>query len=145
MRAAAGWRRVAPMVPGRRWRGHPTDDVGRPRQATWSHPAPPSGLEAVAGPGKPVFFGGFGVPSRLVSQTEIPTLHPRGLRLPPQLEGLSRLAFNLYWSWHPEVRSLFARIDRATYQRHRNPVPVLQTPRDWSTLLDETAQLVMPR
>lgn len=73
----------------------------------------------------------FGVPSRLVrARTEIPTLHPRGLRLPPQLEGLSRLAFNLYWSWHPEVRSLFARIDRATYQRHRDPVPVLQTPRD---------------
>ncbi|MFN8620712.1 MAG: alpha-glucan family phosphorylase [Chloroflexota bacterium] len=72
-----------------------------------------------------------------MSQTQIPTLHPRGLRLPPQLEGLSRLAFNLYWSWHPEVRTLFSRIDRPLYQRHRNPVPVLQAQRDWSVLLDD--------
>jgi starch phosphorylase len=72
-----------------------------------------------------------------VSQTAIPTLPPQGLRLPPQLDGLSRLAFNLYWAWHPEVRTLFSRIDRGAYQRHRNPVPVLQTPRDWSSLLDD--------
>ena len=72
-----------------------------------------------------------------MTQTVIPTLHPRDLRLPPQLAGLERLAFNLYWSWHPELRTLFSRIDRATYQRHRNPVPVLQTPRDWSALLDD--------
>ena len=25
-------------------------------------------------------------------------------RLPKQLEGLRRLAYNLYWTWHPEVR-----------------------------------------
>lgn len=67
----------------------------------------------------------------------IPTLHSRGLRLPPQLEGLSRLAYNLYWSWHPEVRTLFSRIDRAAWQRTRNPVPVLQAQRDWSDLLDD--------
>lgn len=67
----------------------------------------------------------------------IPTLHSRGLRLPPQLEGLSRLAYNLYWSWHPEVRKLFSRIDRATWQRTRNPVPLLQVQRDWSDLLDD--------
>jgi starch phosphorylase len=72
-----------------------------------------------------------------VSQTVIPTLHSRGLRLPPQLEGLSRLAYNLYWSWHPEVRKLFSRIDRPAWQRTRNPVPVLQVPRDWSDLLDD--------
>lgn len=80
-----------------------------------------------------------------MSQTLIPTLPAQGLRLPPQLDGLSRLAFNLYWSWHPEVRTLFSRVDRAAYQRHRNPVPVLQIPRDWSALLDDADFMVQYR
>ncbi len=72
-----------------------------------------------------------------MSLTQIPTLPSRGLRLPAQLDGLSRLATNLYWSWHPEVRALFSRIDRAAWQRARNPIPVLQVQRDWSGLLDD--------
>jgi glycogen phosphorylase len=100
---------------------------------------------ARAATAKPVCAGPLRVALAFVNQTVIPTLHPRGLRLPPQLEGLSRLAFNLYWSWHPEVRTLFSRIDRATYQRHRNPVPVLQTTRDWSVLLDDPDFMVQYR
>ena len=67
----------------------------------------------------------------------IGTLPPATLRIPAQLEGLQRLAYNLYWSWHPRVRALFSRIDRDTWRRTRNPVPVLQVPRDWSELLDD--------
>ncbi|MDQ3407997.1 MAG: alpha-glucan family phosphorylase [Chloroflexota bacterium] len=68
---------------------------------------------------------------------EIPTIPTVPLRLPAQLEGLHRLAYNLYWSWHPGLRALFARIDRNLWQRHRNPVPLLQVQRDWSELLDD--------
>ena len=39
--------------------------------------------------------------------------------------------------WHPRVRVLFRRIDRAPWLRYRNPVPVLQVQRDWSELLDD--------
>jgi starch phosphorylase len=80
-----------------------------------------------------------------VDVTQIPTLPLQGLRLPPQLEGLSRLATNLYWSWHPPLRALFSRIDRAAWTRHRNPVPVLQVPRDWSSLLDDPDWMVQYR
>jgi glycogen phosphorylase len=68
---------------------------------------------------------------------EIPTVRSAPLRLPAQLQGLQRLAYNLYWTWHPGVRSLFTRIDKGAWQRHRNPVPVLQIQRDWSEFLDD--------
>jgi starch phosphorylase len=73
---------------------------------------------------------------------DIPTLPPAPLRLPGQLEGLRRLAYNLYWTWHPELRTLFMRIDKPAWQRHRNPVPVLQAQRDWSELLDDADFMV---
>ena len=59
------------------------------------------------------------------------------LRLPPHLEGLRRLAYNLYWAWHPEVRELFSRIDAAGLgslpQSRRRAARGL---RDWTALLD---------
>jgi starch phosphorylase len=79
-----------------------------------------------------------------VSETEtqsasprIATLPPATLRIPAQVEGLQRLAYNVYWSWHPRVRALFKRVDQDTWRRTRNPVPVLQAHRDWSDLLDD--------
>jgi starch phosphorylase len=71
------------------------------------------------------------------SPLTIPTLPPATLRIPIQLEGLQRLAYNLYWSWHPRVRALFSRIDRDAWRRNRQPVAVLQVHRDWSDLLDD--------
>ena len=70
-------------------------------------------------------------------QTTIPTLPAPDHRLPPKLEGLTRLAYNMYWSWHPEVRSLFARIDRRVWLSYRSPVAVLRAQRDWTYLLDD--------
>jgi starch phosphorylase len=70
-------------------------------------------------------------------RTSIPTLPVTDHRLPPALEGLSRLAYNMYWSWHPEVRSLFARIDRRVWHDHRSPVAVLRVGRDWTSLLED--------
>ena len=59
--------------------------------------------------------------------------------LPPKLEGLRRLAYNMWWSWHPRARILFSRIDSGAWARYRNPVPVLSGPVDWGQLLDNPA------
>jgi glycogen phosphorylase len=74
--------------------------------------------------------------------TEIDAAAVAPPRLPKQLEGLRRLAYNLYWTWHPEVRVLFNRIDPGGWARYRNPIPVLQDMRDWSRVLDDTDFLV---
>ena len=56
----------------------------------------------------------------------VPTLERSDLASPPGLEGLRELAENLWWSWHPEARRLFARIDPQTWARTRNPIPLLR-------------------
>jgi starch phosphorylase len=66
----------------------------------------------------------------------IPSALPTSARVPPQLEGLRRLAYNLYWTWHPRARALFARIDGETWGRTHSPIPILMGPVDWPTLLD---------
>ena len=72
-------------------------------------------------------------PARLAALPAQPVAVPP---LPPRLAGLERLAYNLYWSWHPRVISLFKRIDAHTWGIHRNPIPVLQSRTDWTDLLD---------
>ena len=67
----------------------------------------------------------------------LPSALPTHLRVPPELEGLRRLAYNLYWTWHPRARALFARIDSAAWQRSHSPIPVLAAMVDWSRLLDD--------
>ncbi len=59
--------------------------------------------------------------------------------LPPKLEGLRRIAYNLWWSWHPRARVMFSRIDAGAWARHRNPIPVLAGPVEWAQLLDNPA------
>ncbi|MET0773499.1 MAG: alpha-glucan family phosphorylase, partial [Candidatus Limnocylindrales bacterium] len=80
--------------------------------------------------------------SRLPS---IPTLPVTTLRLPAQLHGLQRIAYDLYWAWHPTTRALFSRIDRTAWRRFRSPVAVLQAHTDWSDLLDDTHFMVQYR
>jgi glycogen phosphorylase len=75
----------------------------------------------------------------------IPSIPAASFRLPPQLEGLRRLAYNLYWCWHPRARQIWSRIDRETWTRHRNPIPVLSRPVDWGRLLDDTTFMVEVR
>jgi starch phosphorylase len=72
----------------------------------------------------------------------VPTAAGASFRLPPQLEGLRRLAYNLWWSWHPRARNLFSRIDGAAWARYRNPIPVLAGPIPWSELLDSPEFMV---
>jgi glycogen phosphorylase len=49
-------------------------------------------------------------------------------RLPARISGLSSLANNLWWSWHPEARRLFKVLDRSLWKRtSHNPVAMLKT------------------
>jgi starch phosphorylase len=75
----------------------------------------------------------------MLEAPSVPTLPPPAFRLPARLEGLRRLAYNLYWTWHPEARSLFSRIDSAAWSRYRNPVSLLLARSGWTDLLDNPA------
>jgi starch phosphorylase len=70
---------------------------------------------------------------------QVPTLPGTSFRLPPQLEGMRRLSYNMWWSWNPRARALFSRIDGLSWSRYRNPVEVLSQPIAWSELLDDPA------
>jgi starch phosphorylase len=73
----------------------------------------------------------------MTSPVRVPTQPGYDFGLPPGLEGLGELAYNLWWSWTPRAGALFARIDSAAWARHRNPIPVLAgvEPGRWGELL----------
>ena len=66
----------------------------------------------------------------------IPSARPAMVRVPPALEGLERLAYNLYWAWHPSAKVLFSRLDPIAWSRNHNPVAVLASPIRWEDFLD---------
>ena len=70
------------------------------------------------------------------SLVHVPTLPGVPFRIPPQLEGLRRLAYNLWWAWHPAARVLFSRLDGAAWARYRNPIPLLEGPVRWAEVLE---------
>jgi starch phosphorylase len=65
----------------------------------------------------------------------VPAIPAASFPLPPRLEGLRRLAYNLYWAWHPRTRGLWSRIDRRAWARYRNPVSVISGAVPWDQLL----------
>ncbi len=67
----------------------------------------------------------------------VPSIPAASFPLPPRLEGLRRLAYNLHWAWDPKTRNLWSLIDRTAWNRYRNPVPVISGPTEWSRLLDD--------
>jgi starch phosphorylase len=67
----------------------------------------------------------------------VPTQPGAPFRLPPQFEGLRRLAYNLWWMWHPRAALLFQRIDANTWSRYRNPIAVFEGAIDWGPLLND--------
>jgi len=69
----------------------------------------------------------------------IPVAPGAPFNLPPKLEGLRRMAYNLWWSWHPRARVLFSRIDAGRWARYRNPIPLLVGSVNWAQLLDNSA------
>lgn len=66
----------------------------------------------------------------------VPTIPRADLPPPPGLEGLAELAENLWWTWQPAARRLFARVDPELWARTRNPIHLLRqtTPERWTTL-----------
>ena len=73
------------------------------------------------------------MPTRVI----VPTIPGGSFRLPPQLEGLRALAYNLYWAWHPRTRvdlepDRSAGPGRATATRSRS-WPARSTGADFST------------
>ena len=67
----------------------------------------------------------------------VPSIPAAAFPLPPRLEGLRRLAYNLHWAWHPRTRGLFSLIDRTAWIRYRDPIPVNRGPTESSRLLDD--------
>jgi starch phosphorylase len=55
------------------------------------------------------------------------TMKERFRNIPERLSGLSELAYNLWWSWHPAARMLFKMLDRVKWKEGgHNPVQMLQ-------------------
>ena len=67
----------------------------------------------------------------------VPSVAAASFPLPPRLEGLRRLAYNLHWAWHPRTRGLWSLVDRHAWNRYRNPIPVISGPTEWFRLLDD--------
>ncbi|MFL5642311.1 MAG: alpha-glucan family phosphorylase [Chloroflexota bacterium] len=67
----------------------------------------------------------------------VPSIPAASFMLPPRLEGLRRLAYNLHWAWHPRTRGLFDRIDSTGWARYRSPIPVISGAVEWPSLLDD--------
>jgi starch phosphorylase len=68
---------------------------------------------------------------------EIRTLHIADIELPPAMERLRELAYDLWWSWAPQATRLFAWIDPEHWRRYHNPVQLLINvePHQWARLL----------
>ena len=47
-------------------------------------------------------------------------------RIPDQLQGLFRIAMNLWWCWDPEAIDVFRHLDRMLWERcYANPIRML--------------------
>ena len=57
--------------------------------------------------------------------TQIPTLQVADIELPPEMERLRDLAYDLWWSWSPQATRLFTWIDPDHWRRYHNPVQLL--------------------
>ncbi|NCC51141.1 MAG: alpha-glucan family phosphorylase, partial [Spartobacteria bacterium] len=70
------------------------------------------------------------------------TIEPRAvadIQVPEELSRLRELAYNLWWSWTPRARLLFASIDKQLWARYRNPVQLLINiePHHWDSLIND--------
>jgi len=71
----------------------------------------------------------------------IRTLPVADIELPPEVERLRDLAYDLWWSWTPQATRLFAWIDPDHWRRYHNPVQLLINvePSHWQRLLADPA------
>lgn len=71
--------------------------------------------------------------------SQIPTLHVCEIEIPREFDRLYEMAYNLWWTWTPEARDLFASVDRAKWSHYHNPVQLLINvdPKHWYELLED--------
>ncbi len=67
---------------------------------------------------------------------QIKTLRVADIELPPALDALRELAYDLWWSWSPLATRLFSWIDPDHWKRYHNPVQLLINvePQQWARL-----------
>ncbi|MCX5787674.1 MAG: alpha-glucan family phosphorylase [Elusimicrobia bacterium] len=71
-------------------------------------------------------------------------MNPADWHLPDRLARLGDLAYNLWWSWHPEARALFKGVDRTRWKTgNHNPVRLIKEtlPERWQQLAKDAAFL----
>ena len=70
---------------------------------------------------------------------QIPTLQIADIDLPPEVERLRDLAYDLWWSFNPKASRLFAWVDPEHWRRYHNPVELLINvdPQKWPGLLKD--------
>ena len=52
---------------------------------------------------------------------------PSPFDLPKKLARLGELSYNLWWTWQPDAGRLFAKLDRAMWERlNHNPIRMLR-------------------
>src|SRR5574341_669313 len=70
---------------------------------------------------------------------DIPTLQIADIELPPGMERLREVAYDLWWSWSPQATRLFNWIDPDHWRRYHNPVELLINvePHHWQRLLGD--------
>jgi starch phosphorylase len=70
---------------------------------------------------------------------EIRTLQIADIDLPPGMERLQDLAYDLWWSWSPLATRLFAWIDPDHWRQYHNPVQLLINvePHQWARLVGD--------
>jgi glycogen phosphorylase len=67
------------------------------------------------------------------------------IELPKEVSGLRDLAYNLWWTWNPQARRMFAHVEPGLWAIYRNPVELLINiePHHWETLLEDEVFLTM--
>ena len=70
----------------------------------------------------------------------------RFTHIPPRLSGLADLAYNLWWSWHPEARILFKQVNRLAWKASiHNPVRLLRdTPQEFFLAAEKNEEVPAP-
>jgi glycogen phosphorylase len=67
------------------------------------------------------------------------------IELPREVAGLRTLAYNLWWTWNPQARRMFAHIHPGLWAMYRNPVELFINiePHHWESLLEDDVFLTM--
>src|SRR5687768_7070374 len=96
------------------------------RSCAWRRPGSSESSSAASGRTCPAASSASSPPSAPdPSRMQIPTIQIADIVLPPEMERLRELAYDLWWSWSPQATRLFTWIDPDHWRRYHNPVQLL--------------------